>query len=487
MAEIQDILKIEGVGAKGGGILPKYVMLDPDITLEAKCIYTYFASLAGNGTTVFPSRDTIVKYLGINKDTYYKHIKMLIEQNYVVTKQENSSNGFKKNVYTLVSNPKKFESSSSSLTNGDATFSRIRFGGLKSAGYGWMPYMVMTDQRLNIKAKGIYAYFCVWTGSGNSAFPSKDNILKDLGISHNTYQRYYKQLIDYNYVTVIQRRDSGRMAVNDYYLNDNPDVDSLPNTKISDTGNVGPDTKISDTDTTPSTNISDALDIEERNIMAQHIEITPPDTKISDTGNTTPDTKISDTEISDININSNLTINKIISSSSSNVVYEMNIDELAKLIKTVHLEDLFEEEEERNKYSEIYEIFITTLHDLCYISHMQYSGLSISNVQIMDKLRTVIGKQYFYDFCKRVISDYYYAKTTREIKSVIQYMRSCIYNVMLLGDGLKIETDINRKERDVRSLSHQEKKNAFQSFPQRDFDYDSLVLAEINKGFNSAK
>ena len=29
MAEIQDILKIEGVGAKGGGILPKYVMLDP--------------------------------------------------------------------------------------------------------------------------------------------------------------------------------------------------------------------------------------------------------------------------------------------------------------------------------------------------------------------------------------------------------------------------------------------------------------------------
>jgi predicted ArsR family transcriptional regulator len=65
------------------------------------------------GTTVFPGRDTIIEYLGINKDTYYKHFKMLTQQNYVTTKQENSSNGFKKNVYTLVSNPKKFESLSS--------------------------------------------------------------------------------------------------------------------------------------------------------------------------------------------------------------------------------------------------------------------------------------------------------------------------------------------------------------------------------------
>lgn len=484
MTEIQDILRVEGVGAKGGGILPKYLMLDPDLTLEAKCIYTYFASLAGMGTTVFPGRDTIIEYLGINKDTYYKHFKLLTEQNYVTTKQENSSNGFKKNVYTLVSNPKKFESLSS--TNDNSTYSRIRFGGLKSAGYGWMPYMVMTDPRLNIKAKGIYAYFCVWTGSGNSAFPSKENILKDLCISHNTYQRYYKQLVDYNYITVIQRRDSGRMAVNDYYLNDNPDVDLSPSTKISDTGKAAPDTKISDTGTMPDTKISDTLDIDKHDKMEQDVVILPPDTKISDTGNTAPGTNFSDTEISDNNINNTLTINNIISSSSSSSVINMSVEDLAKFIKTVNLEDLYEEEEERKKFEEIYEIFITTLHDLCYISHMQYSGLSISNVQIMDKLRYVIGKQYFYDFCRKVISDYYFAKSTREIKSVIQYMRSCIYNVMLLGDDLKIEKDLIRKNRDVRDLS-KEKKNAFQNFPQREFDYDSLVLAEINKGFHSVK
>jgi DNA-binding transcriptional MocR family regulator len=103
--------------------------------------------------------------------------------------------------------------------------------------------MVMTDPRLNIKAKGIYAYFCVWTGSGNSAFPRKESILNHLGITHNTYQRYYKQLIDCNYITVVQRRVKGVMSINDYYLNDNPDVEKLPDTKISDT-EKSPDTKI---------------------------------------------------------------------------------------------------------------------------------------------------------------------------------------------------------------------------------------------------
>lgn len=41
---------------------------------------------------------------------------------------------------------------------------------------------------------------------------------------------------------------------------------------------------------------------------------------------------------------------------------------------------------------------------------------------------------------------------------------------------------MNRKDRGVRDLGHQKKKNAFQNFPQREFDYDTLVLAEINKG-----
>lgn len=470
MAEIRDILKIEGVGAKGGGILPKYVMLDPDLTLEAKCIYTYFASLAGGGMTVFPGRDTIIKYLGINKDTYYKHFKMLVEQNYIVTKQENSSNGFKKNVYTLVSNPKKFEYASAS--ENEVTYNRIRFGGLKSAGYGWMPYMVMTDSRLNIKAKGIYAYFCVWTGSGNSAFPRKESILNHLGITHNTYQRYYKQLIDCNYITVVQRRVKGVMSINDYYLNDNPDVDNLPDTRISDTGK-SPDTKISDTGTLPSTKISDTLNNDKTSDIVQDVESVSPGTNFSDTGES-PDTNFSDTENSDITINSNITINTLLTSSSSSNVLNMSADELVGFIKTAaSIDRLFTEEDEISKLLEIGKIFMTTLCELCYINHMQYSGLSISSVQIIENLRNIISKGYFDDFCRRVINDYYSAQSTRQIKNIIRYMQACIYNVMLLGDGIKQKKEVNKPH---------EKKNDFQNFPQRDYDYDAMILADINKG-----
>lgn len=75
-------------------------------------------------------------------------------------------------------------------------------------------------------------------------------------------------------------------------------------------------------------------------------------------------------KILDININNKLTIKNIISPSSSKGVLNMTKEELAKMIKVISLEDLYNEEEERNKFEGIYKIFITILHDLCYISHM---------------------------------------------------------------------------------------------------------------------
>ena len=66
-------------------------------------------------------------------------------------------------------------------------------------------------------------YFCNFAGSGNSAFPKLDNILYHLQISKNTYYKYYNQLVKANYIEVEQRQINGRLGVNDYYLNENPD------------------------------------------------------------------------------------------------------------------------------------------------------------------------------------------------------------------------------------------------------------------------
>jgi hypothetical protein len=74
---------------------------------------------------------------------------------------------------------------------------------------------------------------------------------------------------------------------------------------------------------------------------------------------------------------------------------------------------------------------------------VQYSGLSISSVQIIEKLRDIISKGYFDDFCRRAINDYYSAQSTRQIKNIIRYMQACIYNVMLLGDGIRQKKEVN--------------------------------------------
>lgn len=218
-----DILKTEGILHKGYGILPKYAMLDRGLSLVAKSIYAYLCSLAGDGCTTFPSRDTILGHLQINKETYYKHFKQLTDGKYVSVRKDNSSDGrFAHNVYRLESNPKKF-AEEANVEGGSVLYSTLSCQGIKAAGYGSIPRVVMYDNRLSIKAKGIYAYFASYSGAGKVAFPKLKNLLYHLGISCNTYYSYLNELTALNYIVISQRHVDGKLGVNDYYLVDKPD------------------------------------------------------------------------------------------------------------------------------------------------------------------------------------------------------------------------------------------------------------------------
>ena len=107
MNTLKDILKVEGVDCKGYGKIPKSVMLDTRLTIDAKAIYAYFCSYAGAGETAFPGVEKICHDLGIKKqDTYRKHLKKLIECDYIRVKQIIHENGkFGSNEYTLISKP----------------------------------------------------------------------------------------------------------------------------------------------------------------------------------------------------------------------------------------------------------------------------------------------------------------------------------------------------------------------------------------------
>ena len=465
----EDQLRIEGVNFKGFGILPKYVMLDRELTLDAKTIYAYFCSFAGNGNTTFPGRDKILEELPMNKDSYYKHFHYLIEQGYIsVLQQRQEGNHFSQNIYTLISNPKKFSESPVDASE-SMIYSRIRFSGIKSLGYGLIPKAVMVDARLPVKAKGIYAYFCSFTGSGDAAFPQIDQILFHLKISRNTYYKFYNILTDLNYITVAQRRcDSGRLSINDYYLNDNPDVavinkshvfiDYLPCINLPDTASesiISPCTKIPDTVSesviSPCTNL--------------------PDTKIPDTK--IPDTKKQDTNINNTNIN-NTNINNTLYSLSHSLcknnltiegdegTSENDVQDIIKKVLedkcvpyTICLNEAVMTEVIHfitdwntfypNGYSDeleqkVYNLFNQALIEMCCCTDrvMKLKGALVTYSKVIDKINELAKFESSYidlsEITFSVMENYMKAVETNPVKNPLNYMKSCIWDVMLVGN-----------------------------------------------------
>ena len=216
---LADIIRHDGIKAKGFGTIPKFIMHDRDLTLESKAIYGYFCSLCGNGTETFPGRDTILYSLKLSKNGYYKHYNALIEHGYITVEKSNPSDIKSHNIYTIISNPKKVID----FTKKNKDNKKIISNSIDAYGYGILPKAVMLDNRLDIKAKSIYCYLASYAGSGDTVFPEKKNILYHLNISEKTYYRYYNQLIQYNYIIPIQRRDNGKFNICDYVLNQNPD------------------------------------------------------------------------------------------------------------------------------------------------------------------------------------------------------------------------------------------------------------------------
>ena len=107
-----DVLRTQGIMAKGYGIIPQLIARDERLTPEAKSIYCYFSSFAGAGfEPVFPSRDLMLKELNMSKDRYYRHLKLLIDCNYITVERVKEGNLYSKNIYTLVQLPNVAEPS----------------------------------------------------------------------------------------------------------------------------------------------------------------------------------------------------------------------------------------------------------------------------------------------------------------------------------------------------------------------------------------
>ncbi len=94
--------------------------------------------------------------------------------------------------------------------------------GVRCRGYGLIPKAVMLDPGLSAPAKGVYAFFASFTGSGNTAFPGRDYILHALNLSKDAYYRYFAELTELDYIRVEKRKVQGRFDGNLYILVEKP-------------------------------------------------------------------------------------------------------------------------------------------------------------------------------------------------------------------------------------------------------------------------
>jgi len=463
-----DQLRIEGINFKGFGVIPKYVMVDRDLTIDSKTIYAYFCSFAGNGNSAFPGRDKILIDLPMGKDRYYKHLHSLVEQGYInITQQKSSLNQFTNNIYTLISNPKKFENAPIDVSQ-ESTYSRIRFSGLKSCGYGIIPKAVMIDKRLSVKAKGIYAYFCSFTGTGDAAFPTKENIIEHLGISERTYYKFYKTLTDLNYITAVQRHVDGKLSVNDYYLSDNPDEAKASKkcvVSVFSQNGKNKDTAFPQT----TYQVSKNQDTENQDTRNE-------DGKNQDTEN--KDTNKNSFNINNININSinknsinnhslplstadtSATGEKYISVKSERVSEEQKQDIIDLLLKERYIPytysqneavmtevihfinhwDVFYPNGYKNEYEQkVYNLFNQALIEMCCATNtMRLKGALVTYAKVIEKINNLADFQDTYidisEISESAMSNYMKGSEAKQIINPLQYMKSCIWDAMLTGN-----------------------------------------------------
>lgn len=445
-----DQLKVEGINFKGFGILPKYVMLDPDLSIEAKTIYAYFCSFAGNGSATFPGRDKILSDLPMSKDAYYKHFRQLTDQGYITVEQQGGKSGaiYGKNIYTLVSNPKKFSEKPEDTKHGLA-YSRIRFSGLKAAGFGMIPKAVMIDPRLPVKAKGVYAYFCSFTGSGNNAFPKKEKILFHLGIAEKTYYKFYKLLTELNYITAVQRHIDGRLQVNDYYLNDTPNAANAQKKTVFSCSTQ--DSKKQDT------------------------ELKIQDGKKQDTQK--QDSKKQDTNKNNSNKN-NVLYNHSLNQQPAqpeqiegarDVKRDISYEVETELLKQKKLPYYFKADPEKmiaaihfmvewdtffpNGYKDgfeqrIYNLFVEALIEMCCADKpMALKGNITTYAKVIDKINQLAKFEDYYvdisEFADPARENYKRAALDQDIRNPMQYMKACIWDAMQTG-SIGMYADIAR-------------------------------------------
>ncbi|HWP50435.1 MAG TPA: helix-turn-helix domain-containing protein [Clostridia bacterium] len=184
----------KSVFSKGYGIIPKLVMLEGSLSIDAKALYAYFCAYAGSGFSCYPPRGRILDDLNISHVTYYRYLKELQDGGYIeIKKHRTKSQEWSNNRIILMQNHAIIAKAEEKKRR------RVGItGGLRDYGYGRIPLAVMTDCWISRKTKAMYAYFCGFAGSMITCNPEIEDTLSFLSIGINSYYKYLNELLVFN-------------------------------------------------------------------------------------------------------------------------------------------------------------------------------------------------------------------------------------------------------------------------------------------------
>ena len=86
----EDKIKLQGIMSEGYGLIPKKVMKDKTLTIEAKVIYAFTESHSNDVDTSYLSVEYIADYLNISIQCLDKHMEILEEKGYINVCKESS-------------------------------------------------------------------------------------------------------------------------------------------------------------------------------------------------------------------------------------------------------------------------------------------------------------------------------------------------------------------------------------------------------------
>lgn len=85
----------------GYGLVYQSVMRNKSLSIEAKAIYAYLSSFAGNKSECYPSIDLILNDLKISETRFYKYLNQLIKLNIISKNQKKNKNRWSNVIYKI--------------------------------------------------------------------------------------------------------------------------------------------------------------------------------------------------------------------------------------------------------------------------------------------------------------------------------------------------------------------------------------------------